>query len=121
MPKATFHNIGTMLRKRRGTRGVREVAKEIGISPATYSRTERGNQPDLNTFTNVCKWLGVDPKELLGMDPSASRESTATAPVISAHFRASRITNDQLVTSLAELIVAAQSMMTEDSRNPEEL
>lgn len=37
--------------------GMRECAKEIGISPATLSRIERGNMPDLITYAKVCKWL----------------------------------------------------------------
>lgn len=37
--------------------GMRECAKEIGISPATLSRIERGKMPDLMTYAKVCKWL----------------------------------------------------------------
>jgi len=37
--------------------GMRECSEEIGISPATLSRIERGKMPDLMTYVMVCKWL----------------------------------------------------------------
>lgn len=110
MSKLTLSHLGQMLRKKRGPRGVREVAKEIGISPATLSRVERGNQPDLTTFPKICRWLEVDPAELLGF-----QKETPGNPIISAHLRAPRVSNSQLVQGLAELIVAAQGMMSEDT------
>jgi transcriptional regulator with XRE-family HTH domain len=37
----------------------REAAKVIGISYPTLSRVENSNMPDLITYANICKWLGV--------------------------------------------------------------
>lgn len=37
--------------------GVREVAKEIGLSPATISRLENKKTPDVNTLFVISKWL----------------------------------------------------------------
>jgi len=37
--------------------GVREVAKRIGISAATLSRVERGENPDGETLAKVLLWL----------------------------------------------------------------
>lgn len=37
--------------------GVREAAKEIGISPATLSRCENGKEPDVYTYFYCCRWL----------------------------------------------------------------
>jgi len=37
--------------------GMREAAKEIGISTPTLSRLENKRPPDINTFYLVCKWL----------------------------------------------------------------
>lgn len=36
---------------------VREAAKKIGISPATLSRLENGNTPDVNTLAMTADWL----------------------------------------------------------------
>ena len=47
---------GEMTKQKRRI-GVREFAKEIGISPATLSRIENGNVPDIETFFNLCFWM----------------------------------------------------------------
>lgn len=36
---------------------VREVAKEIGISPATFSRFERGEDTTGETLAAIMRWL----------------------------------------------------------------
>lgn len=36
---------------------IREAAKDIGVSPASLSRLENGNTPDVYTMAKVCFWL----------------------------------------------------------------
>ena len=113
MVKVTLAQLGGMLRKQRGDRGIREVAGEIGVSPATLSRVERGNVPDLATFGKICRWLKVNPAEVLGIE---GFKSTAGAErggplVATAHFRAGRTTSPELAKALAEMILAAEKMM----------
>jgi len=43
--------------------GVRELAKEVGISAATFSRVNNGNPPDLETFFKFCFWMGKNPND----------------------------------------------------------
>lgn len=38
---------------------VRGAAEKIGVSFATLSRCENCSMPDLITYANICKWLGV--------------------------------------------------------------
>jgi len=59
VPPETF---GQLLLRKRGVRGIRDVAKEIGISPATLSRIERGHPPDFRTLGKACAWLAIDPR-----------------------------------------------------------
>src|SRR5205807_2108861 len=56
MPKKTMGSLGIILKTRRSSRGLREVALEIGIGPATLMRVENGHVPDVTTFGKVCKW-----------------------------------------------------------------
>ncbi|WEK34682.1 MAG: helix-turn-helix transcriptional regulator [Candidatus Pseudobacter hemicellulosilyticus] len=52
--------LASMLKSKRGKKGLRETAIEIGnISPATLSRVEQGNLPDVETFIRLCQWLNV--------------------------------------------------------------
>jgi transcriptional regulator with XRE-family HTH domain len=94
------------LLSKRGDRGIREVAKEIGISPATLSRIERGHLPDIETFRKVCKWLNIDPSKILGVKPHINEN-----PKISVHFRKDITLKPDTAEALAELILAAQRAM----------
>ena len=91
------------LLRKRGNRGIREIAKEIGISPATLSRIERGNLPDIETFGKVCKWLNLDPSKILGMKSHAKE-----TPKISVHFRKDKTIKPETAEALAQLILAAE-------------
>lgn len=113
MAKLTLSSMGSLLREKRGTRGIREVANDIGVSSATLSRVENGKQPDLETFTKICKWLEVDPRELLGCAKAATE--TGRLPegdVVYAHLRAERNLSREAVNALAEMILRAQEMMS---------
>jgi len=60
--KSTLNSelLASMIKTKRGTKGLRDTATEIGdISAATLSRVEQGNLPDVETFIRLCKWLGV--------------------------------------------------------------
>lgn len=39
--------------------GLREVSKKIGISPATLSRYENGELPEISNYIKICDWLGA--------------------------------------------------------------
>lgn len=51
--------IGKLLRLWRAVEniGLREAAKELGISPATLSRIENGKSVDAATFLKLIYWL----------------------------------------------------------------
>ena len=98
----TLESLGLALREKRGGRGLREVAKEMEISPATLSRIETGRQPDLETFSKVCKWLGIDGGEVLGCSNTKNNQSKT----FSAHFRAEKTMKPDTATHLGALILA---------------
>lgn len=112
MPRLTVQALGLKVVEKRGDRGVREVAKEIGTSPATLSRVERGHLPDLETFGKICRWLDVDPGEVLG-----TKTDQPSRPVVSVqtHFRKDDAVNPQTAQALGDLIVKAhQALMLLD-------
>lgn len=106
----TLLRLGALLRERRGGRGIREVAKEIGVSPATLTRIEAGRLPDLLTFRKVCTWLKIDPAEILGIPTShpGVNPSEAEVPADAAvHLRAEQALPQEAASDLAQLIVFA--------------
>ena len=99
--------LGAMLRDRRGGRGIRDVAHEIGISPATLTRIEGGRLPDLETFKRICTWLKVNPAEVLDVpfETSATPSDSLAAAV---HLRADQTLPENAASDLAQLILVAQ-------------
>lgn len=106
----TLLRLGALLRDRRGGRGIREVAKEIDVSPATLTRIEAGRMPDLLTFRKICAWLKIDPAEILGIPNQQSSENPVTAGSPSeaaVHLRAEQALPPTAAADLAQLIVFA--------------
>ncbi len=117
MPHLTIEQIGPMIRERRGRRGIRDVAADIGISAATLSRIETGKQPDLGTFRKICLWLDIDPGEILGSgSPSKTTSTSAELPAF-AHFKAEKAMSRETAHRLGELILAVQaSLLTREEK-----
>lgn len=115
MPKMTLQTLGSKLAEKRGDRALRDVAKEIKVSPATLSRVERGNLPDLETFGKICRWLSIDPGEILGVSSDAS-----TLPMARVHFRKKKEVNPRTAEALAQLIVHAQRTLLATEGDEEE-
>ena len=108
MARLTLEQLGPLVQQRRGKRGLRQVAAEIGISAATLSRVEAGKQPDLGSFTKICAWLDVDPGEILGYKGSTK---VGVAPqndhvVMLAHFKAGKTMSSKTAQHLGTLILA---------------
>jgi len=108
--KLSLTSIGPLLREKRGARGIRETAAEIGISYATLSRVENGKVPDLETFSKMCQWLKIDPGEILGCEkkkPDKTKEETT----VLVHFRADKDLTSDTLTALTELVMRARNMI----------
>lgn len=97
--------LGRLIAVKRDGRGVRAVASDVGISPATLSRVENGNMPDLVTFAKICKWLDLDPREFLGLEARADEQEP---PHAIAHFRKKKTVSPDTATALGELILVSQ-------------
>ena len=111
MAKLSLTSIGPLLRERRGVRGIREVAAEIGISYATLSRVENGKLPDLQTFSKICKWLELDPGEILGCGNKPKPSQSKEGAIVLAHFRADKNLNRNTLQALTEIVLKAQKMI----------
>ncbi len=96
--------LSLMLKSKRGDKGLRTVAQEIGgISASTLSRIEQGNLPDVDTFIRICKWLKVSPQEFTD-DENSTYRKPSNQEIILSHLRADRTLPPNTVTALAEMI-----------------
>lgn len=111
MPRRTLGSLGTLVREQRGSRKLREVAREIGIGAATLMRVENGRIPDVSTFGKLCNWLGLDPGSFLGFEESSTksvaREQERSEQVVAAHLRIDRLPQLETAQALARMILLA--------------
>ena len=77
----------SMIKSKRGKKGLRALANDIGISASTLSRVEQGNLPDIDTYLKLCDWLEVSSEYfVIGKENS---EMNSYKGVI-AHLRADK-------------------------------
>ena len=100
-----IEELGRLITRKRGTRGIRAAAAEADVSPATLSRVENGHLPDLATFAKICRWLEVDPARFLGISVRGTSANEKRAVV---QFRKKRTVSPETAKSLGALILAAQ-------------
>lgn len=64
-----IETLGQMLayRLREWDVGVREAAKEIGVSPATVSRAARDKPVQMNHIIPIATWCKLTPRDLWGL------------------------------------------------------
>jgi len=92
--------LSEMIKSKRGNRGLREVAKEIGdISVSTLSRVENGNLPDIDSYMKICNWLEVS------IDFFAdNKESSTKKQVVVANLRADKTLPKETSEALIKMI-----------------
>lgn len=93
----------SMLKDKRGDKGLRTVADEIGgVSAATLSRIEQGKIPDVDTFIKICKWLNV-PSDSFIVGEQKKKVISSKDQVV-AHLRADRELSRDTVNMLIKMI-----------------
>lgn len=110
MDSIRIDRLANKIAARRAGIGIREAAREVGVSPATLSRVENGKVPDLETFSRICRWLGEDPALFLGIEQT----SAATAPSARVHFKKGSAIRKDSAKALGELILAAQQALLQE-------
>lgn len=96
--------LSLMVKAKRGERGLRAVAQEIGgVSASTLSRIEQGKVPDVETFLKICKWLEVSSEEF-SEEKIKKEVETNTQEIVLAHLRADRTLSKKTVQALSEMI-----------------
>lgn len=103
--------LAEMLRSKRGSKGLRAIADEIGdVSASTLSRIEQGHLPDIQTFFKLCVWLEV-PTDYFNQEDTKPRSSEKQ---IVAHLRAERTLDRSTAESLIKMITLAYEHTRKD-------
>ncbi len=99
-------------RKREKGVGVREAARESGVSAATISRLERGvspQLPDLGTIKKLAAWLDISVDELVKAKPPARRSklpNASTPDMVEIHLRADKNLRPETARALSNMFKA---------------
>ena len=111
--------LAALVKARRGKKGLREAAREIGeISASTLSRIEQGKTPDIDTYLKICDWLGISPGQLFKTDNEPREvgvpvtDGMTTPEIVEAHLRADRELSPQTAEALANMVMAAYRAVT---------
>jgi transcriptional regulator with XRE-family HTH domain len=112
-----------LLKAKRGKRGLREVAQEIGnVSASTLSRVEKGKMPDLDTFIRLCDWLEISPDQFFQRDEKKPLSPEGSLPpispgmttpeIIEVHFRADKELDPETAEALVNMVNAAYNAVS---------
>jgi transcriptional regulator with XRE-family HTH domain len=93
-------------KRRGGSKSWREVGRDLGISPSTFSRLANGRSPDVNSFATLLNWLGMKADDFMKPRP---KTTTKTDPVamFSTYLRADRRLNREDADALTNILDAA--------------
>jgi transcriptional regulator with XRE-family HTH domain len=94
----------------------REVARELEISPSTFSRMAQGRRPDVDTFATLLRWLGM-PAESFMRSTRGDSAATAAEPVamISSYLRSARNIEPEDADALEEIFRAAYKRLVRET------
>jgi DNA-binding Xre family transcriptional regulator len=105
-----FARLAKLVRAKRGDRGLREVAAEIGdISPSTLSRIEgeRVNDVASSTLLRICDWLDVAPSEIIKDVGDSPPPDIDLPSSVDLQLRADKELDPTMAKMLSEMFKAA--------------
>jgi transcriptional regulator with XRE-family HTH domain len=94
----------------------REVARELEISPSTFSRMAQGRRPDVDTFATLLRWLGMPAESFIRSTRTESgvAEQEPVA-MVSAYLRSARNIEPEDAEALEEIFRAAYKRLVRDT------
>lgn len=94
----------------------RGLARQLGITPSTFTRMAQGRRPDSDTFAVLVAWLGV-PAEKFLMRRDIASENPDPMAMISLYLRSARNVRPEDAKALEDIIGAAYRALVKN-RNP---
>jgi transcriptional regulator with XRE-family HTH domain len=94
----------------------REIARELEISPSTFSRMAQGRRPDVDTFATLVGWLGM-PAESFMRSTRKEADATTEEPVamVSSYLRSARNIEPEDAEALEEIFRAAYKRLVRET------
>jgi transcriptional regulator with XRE-family HTH domain len=94
----------------------RELARELEISPSTFSRMAQSRRPDVDTFATLLRWLGM-PAESFMRSTRKKGGAAEEEPVamVSSYLRSARNIEPEDAEALEEIFRAAYKRLVRET------
>jgi transcriptional regulator with XRE-family HTH domain len=92
----------------------RELARELDVSPSTFSRMAQGRRPDVDTFATLLRWLGM-PAEAFMRGTGAAAATAEPVAMVSSYLRSARNVKPEDAEALEDIFRAAYNRLVRDS------
>jgi hypothetical protein len=117
MPETTVdvEALYAALDNKRKTHGTswREIARQLDVSPSTFSRMAQGRRPDVDTFATLLRWLGMPAESFMrGMATASTEEPVA---MVSSYLRSARNVSPEDAEALEDIFRAAYNRLVRES------
>lgn len=91
----------------------RQLGRQLGLSPSTFSRLARGRRPDVETFIKLLAWLEVPAATFMQGEPPAPARGTDkdTLAVIAATLQSDPSISKDAAGALEQLLRVAYSQV----------
>jgi transcriptional regulator with XRE-family HTH domain len=91
----------------------REIARELDVSPSTFSRMAQGRRPDVDTFATLLRWLGMPAESFMRgtKSPAAMEEPVA---MVSSYLRSARNVSPEDAEALEDIFRAAYNRLVRE-------
>jgi DNA-binding MurR/RpiR family transcriptional regulator len=81
----------------------RELARQLNVSPSTFTRMAQGRRPDVDTFATLVQWLGMSANTFM-RSPRESSEEPEPLAMISSYLRSARNIRPEDAEALEEIL-----------------
>jgi transcriptional regulator with XRE-family HTH domain len=98
----------------------RQLAREVGVSPSTFSRLANRQKPDVDAFVAMVRWLKVPAERFMIDDEEPGREEPELMAELAPLLRARRDLNSEDKKYLEDLIGAAMRRFTAERASQDE-
>jgi len=85
----------------------RELARELKVSPSTFTRMAQGHRPDVDTFATVLRWLSMPADAFMKPRPTEPQAETEPTAMISTYLRSARDLRPEDADAIAEIVRVA--------------
>jgi transcriptional regulator with XRE-family HTH domain len=93
----------------------RELARNLDISPSTFSRMAQGRRPDVDTFATLLRWLGMPAESFMHIAPGSVVAEEEPVAMVSSYLRSARNVKPEDAAALEDIFRAAYNRLVRET------